>query len=80
MCIEFDIFVYSKFNKMRTNIDIDDDLMEKALKYSNLKTKKEIIHAALDEYVKYQMRLKLLSLQGKVKWTGSLNKMRRNEN
>jgi len=63
---------------MRTNIDIDDDLMEKALKYSKLKTKKEIINEALSEYVKYQMRLKLLSLQGKVKWVGDLDKMRRN--
>jgi Arc/MetJ family transcription regulator len=63
---------------MRTNIDIDDELMSKALKYSKLKTKKEIINEALNEYVKYHMRLKLLSLQGKVKWVGDLDKMRRN--
>jgi Arc/MetJ family transcription regulator len=63
---------------MRTNIDIDDDLMEKALRYSKGKTKKEIINTALNEYVKYQMRLKLVSLQGKVKWVGDLDKMRRN--
>jgi Arc/MetJ family transcription regulator len=63
---------------MRTNIDIDDELMNKALKFSTLKTKKEIINEALNEYVKYQMRLKLLSLKGKVKWVGDLDKMRRN--
>lgn len=63
---------------MRTNIEIDDELMKKALKYSKLKTKKEIINEALNEYVKYQMRLKMLSLQGKVKWVGNLDKMRRN--
>ncbi len=63
---------------MRTNIEIDDELMNKALKYSKLKTKKEIINEALSEYVKYQMRLKLLSLQGTVKWIGNLDKMRRN--
>lgn len=63
---------------MRTNIEIDDDLMKKALKYSKLKTKKEIIHEALNEYVKYQLRLKMLSLQGKVKWISDLDKMRRN--
>jgi Arc/MetJ family transcription regulator len=61
---------------MRTNIDIDDDLMKKALKLSKHKTKKEIINTALNEYVKYQMRLKILALQGKVKWVGDLNKMR----
>ncbi len=63
---------------MRTNIEIDDDLMNKALKYSKSKTKKEIVNDALNQYVKYQMRLKLLSLQGKVKWVGNLDKMRRN--
>ncbi|MEO6893606.1 MAG: type II toxin-antitoxin system VapB family antitoxin [Ginsengibacter sp.] len=61
---------------MRTNIEIDDELMKKALKYSKLKTKKEIINEALNEYVKYQMRLNLLSLRGKAKWIGDLDKMR----
>ena len=32
---------------MRTNIEIDDELMSKALKYSKLKTKKEIINKHL---------------------------------
>ena len=63
---------------MRTNIDIDDDLMSKALKYSKGKTKKEIINHALDQHVKYLLRLNLMSLQGKVKWIGNLDKMRRN--
>lgn len=77
MCIEFDIFVY-KIYTMRTNIDIDEKLMEKALKYSEGKTKKEIINTALNEHVKYLMRLNLLSLEGKVKWIGDLDKMRKN--
>jgi Arc/MetJ family transcription regulator len=63
---------------MRTNIDIDDNLMEKALKFSGNKTKKEIINTALSEYVKYHMRQKMLSLYGKVTWVGNLDKMRRN--
>ena len=61
---------------MRTIIDIDNDLMNKALKYSKLKTIKEIINETLTEYVKYQKRLSLVSLQGKVKWVGDLDKMR----
>ena len=61
---------------MRTNIEIDDNLMKQALKYSKQKTKKEIVHEALTEYVKYQKRLNLVSLQGKVKWIGNLDKMR----
>ena len=77
MCIEFDIFVY-KIYTLRTNIDIDEKLMEKALKYSKGKTKKEIVNIALNEHVKYLMRLNLLSLEGKVKWIGNLDKMRKN--
>lgn len=61
---------------MRTNIEIDDELMKKALKYSKLKTKKEIINEALNDYVNYQMRLKLLSLRGKARWEGNLDEMR----
>ncbi len=63
---------------MKATIEIDEDLMKKALKYSGLKSKKDILNTALEAYVKYQMRLKMLSLQGKVKWVGDLDKMRRN--
>lgn len=61
---------------MKINIERDDDLINKALKYSKSKTKEEIINEGLTEYVRYPMRLKMLSLQGKVKWVGDLNKMR----
>ena len=60
---------------MRTNIDIDDKWMAKAIQLSNNKTKKEIVNTALEAYVKYQLRLKLLSAQGKIKWIGDLDEM-----
>jgi Arc/MetJ family transcription regulator len=59
---------------MKINVEVDDELMKKALKYSNLKTNSEVINEALNAYVKYQMRLKLLSLKGKVKWVGDIEK------
>ncbi|MCB0562006.1 MAG: type II toxin-antitoxin system VapB family antitoxin [Lewinellaceae bacterium] len=61
---------------MRTNIEIDDHLMEQALQLSQLNTKKEVVHQALDHYVKRLRRLKILSLQGQVKWEGDLTEMR----
>ncbi len=61
---------------MRTNIDIDDKLMKDALKLSGLKSKKEIVNEALEEYVKFKKRLRLKDLQGKVEWIGDLDKMR----
>ena len=61
---------------MRTNIEIDQNLMEQALELSQLKTKKEVVHRALEHYVKRLRRLKILSMQGKVEWEGNLNEMR----
>ena len=61
---------------MKASIEIDEDLMKKALKYSGLKSKKDIINTALEAYVKYQMRLKILSLLGNGKWEGNLDEMR----
>jgi len=61
---------------MRTSIEIDSDLMDQALKLSQLKTKKEIVNQALEEFVIRLKRLKMLELQGKVEWEGNLDKMR----
>lgn len=76
LCIKNRIFVYKENGKMRTNIEIDVNLMEQALRLSHLKTKKEVVHQALEQYVKRLKRLKLLAMQGKVKWEGNLDEMR----
>lgn len=36
---------------MRTNIELDDQLVEEALAISHLKTKKDVVHEALKNYV-----------------------------
>ncbi len=51
---------------MRTNIDLDVNLVKEAFQYSSAKTKKELIHLALTEYVKQKRRLNLLDLEGKI--------------
>ncbi|CAN5763624.1 type II toxin-antitoxin system VapB family antitoxin [soil metagenome] len=61
---------------MRTNIDIDDKLLEEAMKFTKLSTKKEVVNFALDEVVKSHKRKLLLLLKGKVKWEGNLDEMR----
>ena len=61
---------------MRTNIDIDDKLMKEAMKWSGLKSKKEIVHNALTELIKFKKRQTMKTLQGKVEWIGDLDKMR----
>ena len=62
---------------MRTNIEIDNSLMEKAKRITKKKTKKEIIDLALRTYIKVNERKKILNLFGKIEWEGDLNRMRK---
>ena len=61
---------------MRTNIEIDDELMAQAMAAFGVKTKKEAVHKALKESVNYYARLELLDLAGKIEWEGDLEFMR----
>jgi Arc/MetJ family transcription regulator len=51
---------------MRTNIEIDDQLMAKAQKLTNIKTKKILVDNALRLYVTIENQKKLLELWGKI--------------
>ncbi len=60
----------------RTNIELDDNLVRQGLKLTKLKTKKDLVHYALQELVRRKKRKGLLELEGKVNWEGSLDRMR----
>ncbi|WP_414692622.1 type II toxin-antitoxin system VapB family antitoxin [Pedobacter sp.] len=51
-------------------------MVEQALKLSNIKTKKDVIHDALKNYVASMKKKQLLALKGNVKWDGNLKDMR----
>lgn len=53
---------------MRTNVDIDDKLIQEAFRLTGLKTKKEIIHKALEEFIQNRKRLDLKEIKGKIKF------------
>ena len=53
---------------MRTNINLDDELVSEAFKYTGAKTKKDLIHIALKELVENHKRLNLLDLAGKIEF------------
>ncbi|MEX2565104.1 MAG: type II toxin-antitoxin system VapB family antitoxin [Cyclobacteriaceae bacterium] len=61
---------------MRTNIELDDELVQQALKISKLKTKKDIVHEALKQYVASLKKKQLLSLRENDTWIGDLRQMR----
>lgn len=53
---------------MRTNIVLDDKLVEEAMTLSGAKTKKEVIAIALWEFITTRKRLNLLDLDGKIEF------------
>lgn len=64
---------------MRTNIEIDDDLMANALKATGLKTKKKVVEQGLKLIIRRHEQQAIRKLRGKVKWEGDLVEMRTND-
>lgn len=61
---------------MRTNIVIDDKLMQDALKATGLKTKREAVELGLRTLLRLRQQAELRSLKGKLAWQGDLDAMR----
>ena len=61
---------------MRTNIVIDDDLMNEAMALSQLRTKKAVVESGLKLLVQIKKQEQIKSLRGKLKWDSDLDEMR----
>ena len=61
---------------MRTNIDLDDELVSRGLLISGLRTKKDLVNMALREFIRKNDQKKILELRGKIQWQGDLELMR----
>ncbi len=61
---------------MRTNIDIDNKLMNEAIKLSGLKTKKETVELGLKTLVRLKKQEGIKHFRGQLEWTGNLDDMR----
>ena len=61
---------------MRTNIVIDDQLMNQALNLSGLKTKKETVEEALRLLISLRNQSAIRNFRGKLNWEGNLEDMR----
>lgn len=49
---------------MATNLQIDPELLEQALKIGGRRTKRETVNEALREYIQHREQLKILDLFG----------------
>ncbi len=61
---------------MRTNIEIDDELMNDALKATGLQTKKETVELGLKTLIKLKKQEEIKRFRGKLQWSGNLDEMR----
>lgn len=65
---------------MKTHLDIDEKLLEQAMKLGGHATAQETVNAALNAYVRRQVRRELRALAGAVDWQGDLDVMRGRSN
>jgi Arc/MetJ family transcription regulator len=63
---------------MRTNIVIDDNLMEEALMLSGYKTKKETVEEGLKLLIALKTQSAIRKVRGALRWEGDLDQMRLN--
>ena len=61
---------------MRTNVVIDDQLMNEAMKTTGLRTKRATVEAGLRLLIQVKSQTRVRRLRGRVPWTGNLNEMR----
>lgn len=61
---------------MRTNIVIDDDLMDRVLEATGIKTKREAVQTGLRLLLRLARQEEIRALRGKLRWEGDLERMR----
>jgi len=65
---------------MRTNIEIDDQLMRQAMRSSGARTKRATVEAGLRLLVQVRGQTGIRRLRGKIKWEGNLDESRLGRN
>ena len=58
---------------MATNLSLDPDLIERALKVSGERTKKAAVTRALEEFIAHRRQKRLVDLMGKLEWDKSFD-------
>jgi Arc/MetJ family transcription regulator len=61
---------------MRTNIDIDDNLMRRAMRSSGARTKRAVVEEGLRLLIQTRGQRAVRGLRGKVVWHGDLEQSR----
>jgi Arc/MetJ family transcription regulator len=70
------VFLHIEAQRMRTSIDIDDRLMQQAMRSSRSRTKRATVEAGLRLLIQTVKQAGIRRLRGKVRWDGTLKKSR----
>ncbi len=57
-----------KYPHMATNLQIDNNLMQEALRLGGHRTKRAVVEAALREYVQHRKQIKIIGLFGTIEY------------
>ena len=74
MCISN--LLEAEMGMKRTNIVLDEDLVNNCIKATGIKTQKALIDHALRELLRHEKQMKLLELKGNIHWEGDLDDWR----
>lgn len=76
MCIIEVLDTHRELVVMRTNIEIDDQLMAEAMEATGATTKRAAVEEALKTVVRRHRQRRILDLVGAIEWDGDLDRMR----
>lgn len=71
-CVSF----FNSLHTMRTNIVIDDQLMQDTLRATGLRTKREAVELGLRTLLRLRQQEEIRHFRGKLNWQGDLEAMR----
>jgi Arc/MetJ family transcription regulator len=61
---------------VRTTLNLDDEVLAKAMAYAEGRTRTEVINEALRAFVRRRHLRELLDLRGKIAWDGDIDALR----
>ena len=70
------VYILQMIHTMRTNIVIDDTLMNETLRLTGLKTKREAVELGLQTLLRLRQQEVIRGFRGKLNWQGNLEQMR----
>ena len=53
---------------MATNLALNDNLLNQAMKIGNVRTKRETVNSALKEFIERRRQKKIIDIQGKIEF------------